>query len=256
MSDFVSKLHIEKLNTDGSNWVSSRDRMMWVLQFWGLLEHLTSTVVTANYTAIRMVNNITPQMKWDNDEATTMHVIAASIPNSIFTNVKSKPNTKEVWDALKALYEGRTQMVLVKTSQQLQTTHCGEDDSVRDHFDYLANLREQLAAMGKTITDNEYASILLGSLPESYLAMLGSITAAAELSGRAVSSAIVVKIATDEYDCRTLQNGKTKDEAFATSPQKKGKKHDVKCENCHKKGHIRAKCWAKGGGNEEGGPKC
>ena len=109
--------------------------------------------------------------------------------------------------------------------------------------------------MGKTITDDKYASILLGLLPESYMAMLGSIAAAAELSGRAVSSAIVVKIATDEYDCRTLQNGKTKDEAFATSPQKKGKKHDVKCENCHKKGHTRAKCWAKGEGDEGGGPK-
>ena len=96
MSDFVSKLHVEKLNTDGSNWVSFHDRMMWVLRSRGLLEHLTSTVVTANYTAIGTVNNITPQMKWDNDEATTMHVIAASIPNSVFTNVKSKPNTKEV----------------------------------------------------------------------------------------------------------------------------------------------------------------
>ena len=116
--------------------------MMWALRSQGLLEHLTSTVVTANYTAIGTVNNITPQMKWDNDEATAMHVIAASIPNSVLTNVKSKPNTKEVWDTLKALYEGRTQMVLVKTSQQLQTTHCGEDDSVRDHFDYLANLHE------------------------------------------------------------------------------------------------------------------
>ena len=146
-------------------------------------------------------------------------------------------------------------MVLVKTSQQLQTTHCGEDDSVRDHFDYLANLCEQLAVMGKTITDDEYASILLGSLPESYVAMLGFITAAAELSGRAVSLAIVVKIATDKYDCRTLQNGKTKDEAFTASPQKKGKKCDIECENCHKKGHTRAKCWVKGGGNEEGGPK-
>ena len=109
--------------------------------------------------------------------------------------------------------------------------------------------------MGKTITDNEYASILLGSLPESYTAMLGSIAAATELSRRAVSSAIVVKIATDEYDHRTLQNGKTKDEAFTTSPQKKGKKRDIECENCHKKGHTSAKCWAKGGGDEEGGPK-
>ncbi|TFK17283.1 hypothetical protein FA15DRAFT_561514, partial [Coprinopsis marcescibilis] len=27
------------------------------------------------------------------------------------------------------------------------------------------------------------------------------------------------------------------------------------CFNCHKKGHIRAECWAKGGGREGQGPK-
>ena len=193
-------------------------------------------------------------MRWDNDEATAMHVIAASIPNSVFTSVKSKTNTQELWDALKALYKARTQMVLVKTSQQLQSTRCSEDDSVREHFDKLANLREQLAAMGKSVPDIEYASIIMGSLPESYAAMLGSIAAAAELSGHAVSSAVVVKIATDEYDRRTLESGKTKDEAFAVSSQKKGKKCDVECENCHKKGHTKDRCWAKGGGDEGGGP--
>ena len=120
--DFVSKLHVEKLNADGSNWVSFHDRMTWALRSRGLLDHLTSTTPTQTYHTIGTVNNVTPQMRWDNDEATAMHVIAASIPNSVFTSVKSKTNTQELWDALKALYEARTQMVLVKTSQQLQST--------------------------------------------------------------------------------------------------------------------------------------
>jgi len=129
----------------------------------------------------------------------------------------------------------------VKTSQQLQQTRCSEDDSVREHFDKLTNLREQLAAMGKSIADAEYASILMGLLPESYIAILGSIAAAAELSGNTVSSAVVVKIATDEYDRRSIESGKGKDEAFAAGPQKKkGKKCNVECDNCHKKGHIKA----------------
>jgi hypothetical protein len=256
--DLVTKLHVEKLLTDGSNWPTYRDRMMWALRSRGLLEHLTSATITATYTNIGTVNNITPEMRWENDEAITMHVIATSIPNTVFTNIKSKQNAKDVWDALKALFESRTQMVIVGTSQQLQLTKCSEDDSVREHFDKLTNLREQLAAMGKSIPDNEYASILMGSLPESYTAILGSIAAAAELSGTAVSSSIVVKIATDEYDRRTLGSEKSKDEAFVADSQKKknkGKKRDVECDNCHKKGHTKAECWAKGGGNEGGGPK-
>src|SRR5216684_3348812 len=97
-----------------------------------------------------------------------MQVIAASIPNSVFTNIKSKTTAKDVWDALKAMYEGRTIMVLVKLSQQLQSMRCGGDDNMRKHFDKLANLKEQLAAMGKSVPNSEYALILMGSLPMSY----------------------------------------------------------------------------------------
>ncbi len=113
--------------------------------------------------------------------------------------------------------------MLVKTSQQLQTTRCSEDDNVREHFDKLANLREQLAAMGKSIADSEYASILLKPLPESYTCILGPIAAAAEMSGTAVSSAVVVKIATDGYDRRTLESSKTKMKPLPQTPRKRRK---------------------------------
>ena len=232
--------------------------MVWSLRSRGLSEHLTNTTITATYTAIGDVNNVTPQMRWTNDENIAMQVIAASIPNTVFTNIKSKTNTKDVWDALKALYEGRTTMVLVNLGQQLQSMRCADEDNVREHFDKLANMREQLAAMGKSIPDDEYASTLMGSLPPSYASMLQAITASAEISGTAVTPIIVIKLATDEYDRRSIQSNKTQDEAFATESQKKkgfkGKRRNVECENCHKTGHTKAECWAKGGGNEGGAP--
>jgi hypothetical protein len=72
--------------------------------------------LTKNYLTVGTVNNITSQMRWEMDEAVAMQVIAASIPNSVFTNIKGKTNTQGVWDTLKALYEGRITMVLVKLS--------------------------------------------------------------------------------------------------------------------------------------------
>jgi hypothetical protein len=60
--DHVTKLHVEKLNADGSNWVTYRDHMMWALRSRGLLEHLTSATITATYATMGTVNNITPEM--------------------------------------------------------------------------------------------------------------------------------------------------------------------------------------------------
>jgi hypothetical protein len=92
----VHKLHVEKLIADGSNWVTYRDRMLWALRSRRLSDHLTSTTVTQTYSNIGTVNNITPEMRWANDEATAMYTIAASIPNSVFTNIKSKTTMKAV----------------------------------------------------------------------------------------------------------------------------------------------------------------
>ena len=74
------------------------------------------TTIFPTYTAMGNINNMTSQMRWLHDEAVTMQLITTLIPNSAFTNIKGKTNTKEVWDTLKALYEAQTTMVLVKLS--------------------------------------------------------------------------------------------------------------------------------------------
>ena len=46
-------------------------------------------------------------------------------------------------------------MILVNLSQQLQNTCCGKEDNVCKHFDKLANLHKQLAAMGKSVPETD-----------------------------------------------------------------------------------------------------
>jgi LTR polyprotein gag-polypeptide-like protein len=157
-----------------------------------------------NYTVVGTPQGIMPVMQWKADKATIMQVITALILNLVFTNIKSKTIAKDVWDTLKALFEGRMTMVLVQLSQQLQSACCSNDNNICEHFKKLANLQEQLATMGKSVPDNKYASILLGSLPMMYAGMLELIAASAEMSGMAISSTVVIKLATDEYDQHTL----------------------------------------------------
>ena len=45
---------------------------------------------------------------------------------------------------------------------------CGDSENVCTHFEELSQLWEQLAAMGKDINNEDYADVLMSSLPPSY----------------------------------------------------------------------------------------
>ena len=249
MSD--DRTTITKLATDGSNWVTYRDRMTWAFnsRLWG--DHLTNASVTPAYIAVGDVNGQTPAQRWAAEEAAAMNMIAASVPNQVFNRIKSKTNTMEVWNTVKAIYQTRSKMHKVDLGKKLQNAKLGDEDDAHAHFTWLVDMREQLAAMGKNLDDDKFASILLGSLPPSYAATVGGINAAADTTGNAVTSDQVIRLISDEYDSCMMKKGKNgPDEAFAANSQKQRDKRNVECYNCHNFGHYKSDCWAKGGGKE------
>jgi hypothetical protein len=82
--------------------------------------------------------------------------------------------------------------------------------------------------------------------------------------GITISADDLMLTVTEEYERRNLRNktGKKGDDAAFYSndsgkEQKGGSssKKNIKCHNCHKKGHYKSECWAPGGGKEGQGPK-
>src|SRR6266404_2975019 len=210
MSDDL-RINVLKLSADGSNWVIYRDWMLWVMNSQTLSNHLTNDSIPAAYGAAGTVNGVTAPARWAYDEATVKQSIAASVPDSVFNRIKNSTHAKEVWDALKVLYEGCTQMIVVDLRRQIQSLKCREDDNVRTHFDTLANFCEQLAAMGTTIPDNKYTSILLGSIPSTYEASTFTMSTTATLTNTALTPNTVIRLLTDEYDRCVLRKPKTEE---------------------------------------------
>jgi hypothetical protein len=156
------------------------------------------------------------------------HAIAASVPDSVFNKIKSSIHTKDAWDALKASFEGRSQMISVDLRRKIQSLKCGEDENVHTHLDNVANLREQLAAMGTTIPNS--ASILLGSIPTSYETMTSAMSTAAKLGNTTLTPAIVTSLIIDKYDRHILKKPQEgQDEALGanTGKEKRSKKASI-----------------------------
>src|SRR6266851_5898650 len=254
----LMKLEIVWLAGDGSNWVSYRDRMGIILCMWCWQEHLTSATVTQAYRDRGDVNGVAPNMRWEDDNEVVKALIMSSIPDELFNWIKSGVTAMAWWDSLKDICEDRSQSLSIDLRQKLQNARCGDDDDVCAHFAKLTNFHEQLAAMGQSVPDQQYADILIMSLPPFYNMCICAITTNADKTGRPINPARIVKFICDDYDKRMISkeaDKKSEDQAFAAQLQKRKNKSDIKCFNCKKKGHFKAECWAKGGGKEGQGPR-
>ena len=115
-------------------------------------------------------------------------------------------------------------MIVVDLSKKLQNIKCGDNDNVHTHFTKLDDLREQLSAMRKILGDNEYALILLRSLPTSYEPTTSVINAAADLSGTDITPDIVTRLVTNKYNQCIIKKGTGKngpEEAFSADRRKR-----------------------------------
>ena len=167
---------------------------------------------------------------------------------------------------LKDDFEKRSHIFTIDLQRRLQDVCCKDNRNVHTHFDNLRNMREELTALSESIPDRDFTAIILGSLPKSYDTYLSTITATLSILGKEVDPDALILSIIDEYDHRSVKNRQTKDKGkldaafFAGGSLKGGKggkrgKSDVECFNCHKKGHKKADCWAKGGGKEGQGPR-
>ena len=166
---------------------------------------------------------------------------------------------------LKDDFEKRSCMFTIDLWRRLQDVRCEDNGNIHTHFNNLHNMCEELAALSESIPDRDFAAIIISSLPKSYDTYLSAITATLSVLGKEVDPDALILSVIDEYDRRPIKNHQTKDKGksdaafFAGGSLKGGKggkggKSDVECFNCHKKGHKKADCWAKGGGKEGQGP--
>ena len=250
------RLTVPKLLADGTNWVIYRDRVVWALSANGLDVHLSQDTPTDDFFDEGVIGGLEPETRWRKQNGMVKSLIGTSVPDSVFTQIKSATTAREAWEILKRVNEERTRMVTVELVRKFRNKKCGDTDNVRTHFQELSDLREQLAAIGKAVDDEDFTDTLLASLPSSYSHTCTSINSSARLGAVQLTSAIVQEIVLEEYERRAVSDSKkdSQDEAFAADAQKR-KRRNIECHNCHKKGHIKAECWAKGGGKEGQGPK-
>src|SRR5277367_5246867 len=266
---------IPKLEADGSNWVIFKDRFLYAAEAASLKDHVDGTRAapvapsgssTKPLPEDAMADHQAALTKWNIDEAIIRQAIASSISDSLFLEVRKQDTALKMWEAVRNQREKKSRMVTVDLRRKLQAEKCAEQGDVRAHLNKLQAMREDLASMGGSISDEDFTSIILGSIPLSYDTYIAAISATSTLLNQSLSPTNLIDAIRDEADRRTIRNPKAKkdesDVAFVAGSSEKGKKGEgtkkakknVTCYNCHKRGHIAKDCWASGGGSEGKGP--
>ena len=71
----------------------------------------------------------------------------------------------------------------------------------------MLTMREDLASLGEDIKEEDFVTILIGSLPKTYDTYLSAIMATMNVLGRALDPDALLQCVEDEYDCRAIANG-------------------------------------------------
>lgn len=203
--------------------------------------------------------------EWRKGEANVKQLIASTIPDSLFMKIRAKPDARAIWMALAQEFERKSRMVSVDLRRRLQEQKYYDRDDARLHFAKLRTMREDLAAMGQSPSEDDFFAIIMGSMPASYEPYLSAISATSRVTGTVLSPDELMEALSDEYERRALKAKSAKrgdggDVAMSASDKAggakgKNKKKDVECYNCKKRGHFKSECWAPGGGKEGQGPK-
>src|SRR6266850_1926582 len=226
-------------------------------------DHAKVSLPSAEYTTLSTVGGVTSAACWAKEENAIKLILGSMLPNTMFNRIKLTANVHNAWEILKRVFEERSKVLVTDIIQRFRNKCCEEDKSVRNHFEYLADLCEQLAAMGKVVTDEDYTDTLLALLPASYDGAVSSMSASACLGMKVLTSEIFKQFILDESKRQQVKDKyvESRNEALAAeSGSQKGKdkskdKKKVECYNCHKTGHYKSECWAKGGGKEGQGPR-
>src|SRR5882724_6822585 len=230
----------ERLNENGSNWIFWKTRIIPYLKGSRLWPYISgATRRPSDSDADKLA-------RWEEMDAQALSMILMNIVPNVQAGLDCS-SAKAAWDRLTSRYAQVNPIAQKLAQTRLHTKHYveGGTETLPTHISELQKLRETCGGLGVPISDAQFAGVISLSMPtpswDPVVGTLGGI-----LDPKVVTSRLIT-----EWTRRQglTSTGKDQNIVFQTGSSR------PKCENCSKPGHIKAKCWAKGGGQEGQYPK-
>ena len=157
---------------DGSNFQSWKYDMKLVLMERGLWGFVQGTESEPEPTASASVKN-SYCLRLDK----AYSLIALSVKTSLQVHISSTTNPKTVWEILQKHFEFVSITQVVHLNRKFYAASIEEGADLLQHIIMMTSLAEQLRELEEEISSRKFATVILGSLPESYENFVSSLNA-------------------------------------------------------------------------------
>ncbi|TDL19542.1 hypothetical protein BD410DRAFT_727105, partial [Rickenella mellea] len=105
--------------------------------------------------------------------------------------------------------ERKSDTVKVDLQRQMLKKRCREEADVKTHLKMLLHMQEELVGMGAPLSNSNFTTTILMSLPKSYKMLLLSITALAKIAKTTLTPELIIGHVFEKYDKRTVETCQT-----------------------------------------------
>jgi hypothetical protein len=119
--------------------------------------------------------DVVEKVKHQKDSIRAQRIIADSIKDHLIPYVSSKKTLKEMFDALRKLYEGKNINRKMNLRSQLKNTKMQKGEMIQEYFSRISKIKEQLKAIRDTIDEDEFVITALNGLSRPWDAFIQSI---------------------------------------------------------------------------------
>src|SRR6202522_3827115 len=158
---------VPKLDAEGDNWAIFYVRFMDAVEakgFWGHFDGTSTLPVTTSESSDA---DIAAKNQWEKDERSAKTLLTQRLPDSMVMEIHSKKSVKERWEAVWKEYTVKGVYAQTEMRAKFLTSRCPERGNAKDSLRGLRLKKEELAQVGVKISDKDYLSTFISSLPDA-----------------------------------------------------------------------------------------
>ncbi|KAG7442016.1 uncharacterized protein BT62DRAFT_922850 [Guyanagaster necrorhizus] len=107
----------------------------------------------------------------------------AQVYEMMYKTIKNKPSTAAMWKKLTSIFKEKGVLTQQNLLNKLQNQHCPDDGDIQIHLTNISRMREELATIRKSISNDSYATYIQTSLLINYRPTLKILDIASQMIG-------------------------------------------------------------------------